>query len=61
MTRGDYFVMGCTLLVFSALAQAVLTGRLSKTGREDLARRLDRWGRWVYLGALVLLSALTLW
>ena len=60
MTRGDYFVLGWTVLVFSALAQAVLTGRLGRTGREDLARRLDRWGRWVYLGALVLLLALTL-
>jgi hypothetical protein len=61
MSREDFLVLGCTLLVFAALAQAVLTGRLVMTGREEQAHWLDRRGRWMYLGALVLLIVLTLW
>ena len=57
MTRIDQFVLGCTVLVFLALGQAVMTGRLAKQGREDLARRLDQWGRWLYLAAFVLIVA----
>ena len=49
MTKADIFVLGSTVLVFSALAHAVGTGRLAKTGREELARTLDRWVRWIYL------------
>ncbi len=48
------FVLAITLLVFAALGQAVVTGRLAKSGKETLARSLDRWGRWVYLVALAL-------
>jgi len=59
MTRGDVFLLGCTLLVFSAFGQAVLTGRLAKGGRESLARTLDRWSRWIYLAAFGLLYWLT--
>ncbi|TDI46197.1 MAG: hypothetical protein E2P02_05630 [Acidobacteria bacterium] len=55
MTRGDVFVLGCTLLVFSAFGEAVVTGRLAKGGRENLARKLDRWSRWLYLTAFGLL------
>ena len=54
MTRADIFILGATVLVFGALAYAVATGRLAKTGREELARRLDRSVRWIYL---VLLAA----
>lgn len=55
MTRIDQFVLGCTVLVFLALGQAVMTGRLAKQGREVLARRLDQWGRWIYLAAFALI------
>ena len=54
LTVGDRFVLAITLLVFAALGQAVVTGRLAKSGKETLARSLDRWGRWVYLVALAL-------
>lgn len=53
MTRMDEFVLGCTVLVFLALGQAVMTGRLSKQGNDVLARKLDRWGRWIYMAAFV--------
>ena len=56
MTRMDKFVLGCTVLVFLALGQAVMTGRLSKQGRDALARKLDRWGRWVYVAAFAAIA-----
>jgi len=55
MTRADIFILGATLLVFGALAMAIATGRLAKSGREEVALRVDRWGRWVYLGLLAVL------
>lgn len=58
LTRADSFVLVATLLVFGALGHAVITGRLAKTGREDLARTADRWGRRIYVAVLV---ALILW
>jgi hypothetical protein len=61
MTTADTFVMAVTLLVFGALGQTVLTGRIAKSGREELAQKLDVWGRWVYSGllAVILLIVLT--
>lgn len=49
MTKADIFVLGATVLVFGALAHAVGTGRLAKSGREELARIFDRWTRWIYV------------
>ena len=60
LTVADQFMLAITLLVFAALGQAVLTGRLAKSGKEALARSLDRWGRWIYLGALAIVCFLTL-
>lgn len=56
LTRADWFVLGITILVFAAFGEAVLTGTLSKAGREDLARTIDRWARWIFIGALVLVG-----
>ena len=52
LTIADAFVLAVTLLIFGALGEAVVTGRLSKSGREDLARTVDRWARWIYLAIL---------
>jgi hypothetical protein len=60
MTYLDEFVLACTVLVFFALGQSVVTGRLAKMGRESLAGRLDIWSRSVYLVAFVALTMLTL-
>lgn len=54
LTVADQFMLAITLLVFTALGQAVLTGRLAKSGKETLARSLDRGGRWIYLAALAI-------
>ena len=54
LTVADQFMLSITLLVFTALGQAVLTGRLAKSGKEVLARSLDRGGRWIYLASLTI-------
>ena len=60
LTVGDQFMLAITLLVFAALGQAVLTGRLAKSGKEAVARSLDQWGRWIYLIALAIVCLGTL-
>jgi hypothetical protein len=60
MTYLDEFVLASTVLVFSALGQAILTGRLAKTGHEALAHRVDVWSRAVYLVIFVVLTLMTL-
>jgi hypothetical protein len=58
MTRADLFVMGCTFLVFIALAVAVSGSRLANSDRMDQALRINAIARWVYL-LLFLMTALT--
>ena len=55
LTVADQFMLAITVLVFTALGQAVLTGRLAKSGKEALARSLDRGGRWIYFAVLAIL------
>jgi len=57
MTRVDAYLLGCTLLVFLALGQAVARARLAKLGREASSRTLDAWGRWLYVGVFAALTA----
>lgn len=61
MTKADYFVLGCTVLVFAALGHAVLTGRLVLRDRHARARQLDRWARWSYPTALLILVGFLAW
>jgi len=60
LTAADTFVLAVTLLVFAALGETVVAGRFSKSGRDDLARTLDRWARWIYLAALVIICLVTM-
>jgi len=60
LTTADWFILSTTLLVFGALGETVVAGRLAKMDRVELARRIDAVGRWVYLAALILVCALTL-
>ena len=48
MTKMDQFIVVGTILVFLTLMQVVITARLSQTGRETLARRIDRKSRWIF-------------
>lgn len=51
----DRLIVACVVLVFTAFGEAVLTGTLSQAGHDKLAKTIDRFGRWVYLSAVVLL------
>ena len=62
LTRMDLFLFGSTLLVFSSLIEVVLTSRLAKVGRIQLAQRMDVVCRiafplvYVYIGYLTLIA-----
>ncbi len=44
----DRFILSSSLLVFVALLEAVVTGYLTNTGRDDLALRIDGICRWAF-------------
>ena len=43
LTQLDRFITGCTLLVFAALGEAVITSRFANRGRGALAHKINRW------------------
>ena len=53
LTRLDLFILSATLLVFTTLLEAVVTGTLARSERVELARRIDRVARVVYPSALL--------
>ena len=61
LTRVDQFVLGSTLLVFSALAEAIVTAKLAKGGNPSLSRTIDRWARAIYPGLLAVVALSSLW
>jgi hypothetical protein len=60
MTKADQFLFGATLLVFLALGEAVATGGMAKRGQEELAKKVDRWSRWIYAAAFAVICVVTL-
>jgi gamma-aminobutyric acid receptor subunit beta len=48
LTRVDRFVIGSLVLVFLALIEAVTSGTMAAKGKQELARKLDRWSRGVF-------------
>ena len=57
LTVMDTFVFGAAVMIFMVLVEAVVTSALVGVGKENLARRLDRYGRWVLpLAFLALVS-----
>ncbi len=62
LTRIDKFVLGSSILVFLALGEAILAGRLAARGQESLARRIDLWARFVYpvLFGLIVVATLVI-
>jgi hypothetical protein len=54
LTRADYFIIGCTILVFSAMYVTVVTGALARKEKWiRLAGRIDVWGRFIYPAAFL--------
>ncbi len=48
LTRMDYFVVGCTFLVFLSLVTVVYISRLMLVNKEVRAERLDVNSRWIF-------------
>ena len=60
VTRLDRFLAGVTILVFIALGEAIVTTRFVARDRKDLALKIDRWGRWLFLLAYGMVVLITL-
>jgi len=57
VTRADLFVIGCTLLVFLALAAAVIGSRWASADKLEQAVRLNAVIRWVYAALFFVVAA----
>ena len=56
LTRMDFLVFSATVLVFLALLEVIITSRYAQKGHTQLAQTIDRYARWMYpLAFLVLL------
>jgi len=49
LTMADFFVLGCTLMVFLALGVAVIGSRWASSDRMEQALKLNAIARWVYM------------
>lgn len=56
VTRADVFVIGCTLLVFIALAVAVIGSRMAGQDKMGPAIRLNALARWLYIAFFMLVA-----
>jgi hypothetical protein len=60
LTRADLFALRSSVLVYLALAETILSGKLNVGGKLGLARRIDRHARWVYATLFVVVAVVTL-
>ena len=58
LSIADKLVVTSTILVFAAFGEAILTGYLAQNDRRDLAKFLDRVGRWFFVVLALALGAL---
>ena len=56
----DELVFGATVLVFLALLEVIITSRLAQKGQTQQAQRIDRYARWMYPLAFVVLLVFSL-
>jgi len=61
LTRLDLFILGATVMVFLTLAEAIVTGRLARSGRASLARRIDHTARWLVPTCTLVLFVIAFW
>jgi type IV secretory pathway VirB2 component (pilin) len=61
LTRLDYFLLGCTFLVFAALVEVTATGAMAATGRGEKANKVNRQSRWIFPIAFVTLTGGWFW
>jgi len=60
-TRLDAFVFFSTLLVFIALGTAIATSKISSDGKNNLAKKIEKYMRVAYLIAFACIIVFTLW
>jgi len=60
-TRIDKFVLFSTILVFIALGTAIATSKIASDGNVELAKRIEKWARVIYLVAFIIILVFTLW
>jgi hypothetical protein len=60
LTRLDYFILLSTVLVFASLVEVVITSTLARTEKLARARAMDRWARWLFPTAFVIVAVGTL-
>lgn len=56
LTRLDIFIFGASILVFLVLGEAILTGRLTAHGKINLAIRIDRCCRAIFISAFIAIT-----
>jgi len=56
LTMADIFVMGCTLMVFIALAVAVIGSRWANSDRMEQALKINTIARWVYMFLFIVVA-----
>ena len=61
LTSMDQYVLSSSLLVFLALVEALITGRLASTGRVTTAETIDRICRWLFPTTYAAIIFITLW
>jgi len=55
LTRMDYFLFGSTILVFAVLVETAITARLMGLKKEQLAKTVDYWSRWIFTALFVVI------
>ena len=55
LTSMDELVLAATVLVFLALLEVIITSRLAQKGQTQRAQTIDRYARWMYPLAFVVL------
>lgn len=54
LTRMDRFILGSITLVFLTLGESILTSVLALHDKENLAKKIDRYARFAYLGVILI-------
>ena len=60
LTRMDELVLAATVLVFLALLEVIITSRLAQNNQTQLAQTIDRYARWLYPLAFIVLLVFSL-
>jgi hypothetical protein len=61
LTRLDYFLLGCTLLVFAALIEVTASGAIAAAGSNERAYTINRRSRWIFPITFLILTLASFW